>query len=110
MACVGALAVAMRRAVCVAVVIMSLATCGSPAASPTLSGRAAGAIPVLGTENFYADLLAQIGGTRVSVSTTALASTRVSRSPLPSDAVSDHGGATSRTGRSSVATSNAHRS
>ena len=45
----------------------------SPAATTVLAGGpapvgTAAAIPVLGTENFYADLLGRIGGTRVSVS------------------------------------------
>jgi zinc/manganese transport system substrate-binding protein len=39
------------------------ATCSAPATTPS-----AAPIAVLGTENFYADLLAQIGGNRVSAS------------------------------------------
>jgi zinc/manganese transport system substrate-binding protein len=48
--------------------VLALAMCGAPATvgSPTLSSGPA--LPVLGTENFYGDLLAQIGGSRVTVS------------------------------------------
>src|SRR5438552_10111601 len=45
--------------------VIALATCAAPAA--TGSPAAGPAIAVLGTENFYADLLAQIGGTHVTV-------------------------------------------
>src|SRR5256885_15941338 len=46
--------------------VIGLAGCAGPG---TTAGPGAGpAIAVLGTENFYADLLTQIGGTRVSVS------------------------------------------
>lgn len=74
-----------RFAVCIVALVLAAACSSGPGspgtASPDTSpGRgtagatgpapAAGgpAIPVLGTENFYADLLAQIGGSRVSVS------------------------------------------
>jgi len=53
----------MRGLVILAAAILVIAACG---AGPTATGGAA--IPVLGTENFYADLLAQIGGNRVTVS------------------------------------------
>ncbi|TMC75312.1 MAG: hypothetical protein E6J09_13360 [Chloroflexi bacterium] len=70
-----------RRGLCVLAVI-AVSACGpapstSPSTSPgpaeTASGSAAPVssgppIPVLGTENFYADLLRQIGGARVSAS------------------------------------------
>ena len=46
--------------------VIAFATCAAPAA--TGSPAAGPAIAVLGTENFYADLLTQIGGTRVTVS------------------------------------------
>src|SRR5438552_6553076 len=46
--------------------VIALATCAAPAATGSLA--AGPAIAVLGTENFYADLLAQIGGSRVTVS------------------------------------------
>jgi zinc/manganese transport system substrate-binding protein len=46
--------------------VLVLASACVPA-GPSSSG-APGAIPVLGTENFYADLLAQIGGAKVTVS------------------------------------------
>ena len=46
------------------VAVVVLASACAPAGAPA-SGEA---IPVLGTENFYADLLTQIGGTRVTVS------------------------------------------
>src|SRR5438132_7519956 len=53
----------MRCAVVIlAVAALVVAACG---AGPAAVGGAA--IPVLGTENFYADLLTQIGGTRVTV-------------------------------------------
>jgi zinc/manganese transport system substrate-binding protein len=52
----------MRVAVILAAAVLVIAACG---AGPAASGTS---IPVLGTENFYADLLAQIGGTRVTVS------------------------------------------
>jgi zinc/manganese transport system substrate-binding protein len=44
--------------------VVALGACG-PIASPSTSGAP---IPVLGAENFYADLLAQIGGSRVTAS------------------------------------------
>src|SRR2546428_6189642 len=56
---------ATRRAL-VALGILGLTACGSiPSPSSSPSGAP---IPVLGTENFYADLLAQIGGPRVTAS------------------------------------------
>ena len=77
------------RRVVIALVVLALGACSSPAASSpstspsatpaaspsTAPSSAAGApvntgpaISVLGTENFYADLLAQIGGSRVAAS------------------------------------------
>src|SRR2546428_156099 len=70
-----------RRSLCVLAVI-AISACGptpatSPSTSPTpLATTSTSAAPVssgppisvLGTENFYADLLAQIGGARVSAS------------------------------------------
>ena len=56
---------AMRRAF-VVLAIVALGACG-PTASPSPSGSEA-PIAVLGAENFYADLLTQIGGSRVTVS------------------------------------------
>src|SRR5438046_1322623 len=53
----------MRVVVILVAAVLVIVACG---AGPAASGGAA--IPVLGTENFYADLLAQIGGTRVTVS------------------------------------------
>src|SRR5258708_27058213 len=53
----------MRGAVILAAAMVVAAACG---AGPTASGGTT--IPVVGTENFYADLLTQIGGTRVTVS------------------------------------------
>jgi zinc/manganese transport system substrate-binding protein len=50
---------------------LALAMCAAPAtpASPPPPAASSGpALPVLGTENFYADLLAQIGGSRVTAS------------------------------------------
>jgi zinc/manganese transport system substrate-binding protein len=47
------------------IAVLGLGACG-PVASPSPSTSQA--IPVLGTENFYADLLAQIGGPRVIAS------------------------------------------
>jgi len=44
-------------------VVLALLSCGPTAATPPSTSAP---IPVLGTENFYADLLAQIGGTRVT--------------------------------------------
>src|SRR5881409_2947413 len=52
-----------RRGLC-ALIVLVMSACG-PTPSPVSSGAP---IPVLGTENFYADLLAQIGGARVSAS------------------------------------------
>jgi zinc/manganese transport system substrate-binding protein len=47
----------------------ALAACAAPAGTAATSAPAAtAALPVLGTENFYADLLAQVGGARVSAS------------------------------------------
>ena len=56
---------AMRRAL-VVLAIVALGACG-PTASPSPSGSEA-PIAVLGAENFYADLLTQIGGSRVTAS------------------------------------------
>jgi len=56
---------AMRRAF-VVLAIVALGACG-PTASPSPSGSEA-PIAVLGAENFYADLLTQIGGSRVTAS------------------------------------------
>ena len=44
-------------------VVLALLSCGPTAATPPSTSAP---IPVLGTENFYADLLTQIGGTRVN--------------------------------------------
>src|SRR6266550_1146183 len=44
-------------------VVLALCACGPTASTPPATSAP---IPVLGTENFYADLLAQIGGTRVA--------------------------------------------
>jgi len=86
---IEALASTMRRALVGTVMVMGLAVCAAPAAapaSPTPTSVAATAVPaastatpiaavnlgpviaVLGTENFYADLLTQVGGTRVAAS------------------------------------------
>src|SRR6266550_6198439 len=46
-------------------VVLALCACGPTASTPPATSAP---IPVLGTENFYADLLAQIGGTRVAAS------------------------------------------
>ena len=54
----------LRRAL-VALAILLIGACG-PVSTPSSSGDAP--IAVLGTENFYADLLAQIGGSRVIAS------------------------------------------
>jgi zinc/manganese transport system substrate-binding protein len=48
----------------VTLAVVALGACG-PIASPSTSGAP---IPVLGVENFYADLLAQIGGSHVTAS------------------------------------------
>jgi zinc/manganese transport system substrate-binding protein len=48
----------------VTLAVVALGACG-PIASPSTSGAL---IPVLGAENFYADLLAQIGGSHVTAS------------------------------------------
>jgi zinc/manganese transport system substrate-binding protein len=53
----------MRRALVLAAALILASAC-APASAPQTGGT----IAVLGTENFYADLLAQIGGTRVTVS------------------------------------------
>src|SRR2546430_15645266 len=50
----------------VALMVVAGSGCG-PSASPS-SSPAGAPIPVLGAENFYADLLAQIGGPRVTAS------------------------------------------
>jgi zinc/manganese transport system substrate-binding protein len=54
----------LRRAL-VALAVLAIGTCGPVSAPPSTSGAP---IPVLGAENFYGDLLAQIGGTRVTAS------------------------------------------
>jgi zinc/manganese transport system substrate-binding protein len=54
----------LRRAL-VAFAVLALGACG-PASAPPSTGGAP--IAVLGAENFYGDLLAQIGGTRVTAS------------------------------------------
>src|SRR2546422_8728139 len=56
------LAVRVMRRALVMLAVLALSACG-PIASPSPSTSPA--IPVLGTENFYADLLAQIGGAAV---------------------------------------------
>src|SRR5437588_11753724 len=62
----SALARRATRGALVALGILGLTACGSiPSPSSPPSGAP---IPVLGTENFYADLLAQIGGPRVTAS------------------------------------------
>ena len=48
-----------------ALTVLVMSACGPTPSTPVSSGAP---IPVLGTENFYADLLAQIGGARVSAS------------------------------------------
>jgi zinc/manganese transport system substrate-binding protein len=56
--------------------LVGLIACSPPTATPSATSAASAApsassgpaIPVLGTENFYADLLAQIGGARVKAS------------------------------------------
>src|SRR5438445_609504 len=53
-----------RRGLC-ALTVLVMSACGPTPSTPVSSGAP---IPVLGTENFYADLLAQIGGARVSAS------------------------------------------
>ena len=53
-----------RRGLC-ALTVLVISACGPTPSTPVSSGAP---IPVLGTENFYADLLAQIGGSRVTVS------------------------------------------
>jgi len=66
MAMVSALATRVLGRVAIAIALLALSAC-VPTASP--AGSTANApIAVLGTENFYADLLAQIGGTRVIAS------------------------------------------
>ena len=54
------------RWVVLAVAVVALGACGPTASAPSSSSGAP--IPVLGAENFYADLLAQIGGSRVTAS------------------------------------------
>jgi zinc/manganese transport system substrate-binding protein len=54
--------IVLRTAIVLALSTVLLAACGpAPAAGP------GGTMAVLGTENFYADLLSQVGGTRVTV-------------------------------------------
>jgi zinc/manganese transport system substrate-binding protein len=53
------------RRVAIALVVLALGACTPVTASPSNNGAV---IPVLGTENFYADLLTQIGGSRVTAS------------------------------------------
>src|SRR2546423_911066 len=55
----------MTRRALVALAILLIGACG-PVSTPSSSGGVP--IAVLGAENFYADLLAQIGGTRVTAS------------------------------------------
>ena len=55
------------RSIVVALLIAPLGAC-SPTGSPSPATGSGAAIRVLGTENFYADLLAQIGGARVTAS------------------------------------------
>ena len=57
----------MRRSLLIAVVSALLSACG-PSGAPTVDPTTGMGMAVLGTENFYADLLGQIGGTRVTVS------------------------------------------
>ena len=60
------LATHLMRRVLVAITIVALGSCG-PTVSPSPS-TAGAPMAVLGAENFYADLLAQIGGSRVTAS------------------------------------------
>jgi zinc/manganese transport system substrate-binding protein len=55
---------AMRRAL-IAFTILAVGACSPVSTAPSTGGAP---IPVLGAENFYGDLLAQIGGTRVTAS------------------------------------------
>src|SRR5438477_3398114 len=55
----------MRRALLI-LVALALGACGATGSPSPSTSQAP--IPVLGAENFYADLLAQIGGSRVTVS------------------------------------------
>ncbi len=55
---------AMRRAL-ITLAVLALAACSPVSTPPSTSGAP---ISVLGAENFYGDLLAQIGGTRVTAS------------------------------------------
>src|SRR5205809_2523075 len=66
MAMVSALATRVLGRVAIAIALLALSAC-VPTASPEAS-TANAPIAVLGTENSYADLLAQIGGTRVIAS------------------------------------------
>jgi zinc/manganese transport system substrate-binding protein len=61
----SSLATRVTRPALIALVVVAIGACSPTAAPPTTSGVP---IPVLGAENFYADLLAQIGGTRVTAS------------------------------------------
>jgi zinc/manganese transport system substrate-binding protein len=54
------------RGVVVAIAVVALGGCGPTGSA--LSSSSGAPIPVLGAENFYADLLAQIGGSRVAAS------------------------------------------
>ena len=56
----------MKRVAIALAILATLGACG-PTASPSPSASGA-PIPVLGAENFYADLLTQIGGSRVAAS------------------------------------------
>lgn len=63
---VSSVATRVAKRLLIALAVLALGACG-PVASP--SPYAPGApMPVLGSENFYADLLAQIGGSRVTAS------------------------------------------
>src|SRR5213593_1676812 len=53
-----------RRGLC-ALTVLVISACGPTASTPVTAGAP---IAVLGAENFYADLLAQIGGSRVTAS------------------------------------------
>ena len=55
----------MLRQALLVLAVLAVATCGPVSAGPSTGG---GPIAVLGAENFYGDLLGQIGGTRVTAS------------------------------------------
>src|ERR1700737_1011971 len=79
----------MLRALTRALVTLAVIATGACSPVPTAAPTGGAPIPVLGAENFYGDLLAQIGGTRRTPPTTPTAPARVTAASILSDPSAD---------------------